>query len=495
MTASISTEAPAAVAADWLVVLMTDAKSLSTALQQIDSDLGGTISALVQNEQFSAKPQQTLCLYQRSGIGAKNVVLAGLGNTEKCDLRNLRHSLLAALRLCCEQPDQSVAVVVDDSVVARLTPEAVAEVFADAIVVASVDADIYKAKRARSAFASAVLCLARHADSVIASIDRGTAIGQSCELVKNLVNRTANDVYPESFAAEAVKLAEEVGLEVMVMDESQLATERMGAMLAVAQGSVRPARLVKLVWNGTSSDTPKLALVGKGVTFDSGGYSIKPSDGMISMKADMAGAASALGAIVAAARLKLPIHLTAYLGLVENMISGNAYRLGDVLTARNGTTIEVHNTDAEGRLVLADVLAYAVDDGAEQIVDLATLTGACVVALGEEITGVFSNDEALTSELSVAASAAGECFWPMPMHDHFEPLLKSSVADCKNVGPRWGGAITAAKFLQKFVGNAKWVHLDIAGPSWSDASNAWQDAGATASPVRTLVKWLSRKRE
>ncbi len=493
MTSSISTEAPVTVTTDWLIVLMADAKPLSETLQQIDSALGGTISELVKSEQFSAKPQQTLCLYQRSGIAAKHVVLAGLGDAEKCDLRNVRHSLLAALRLCCEQPDQSVAVVVDDSVITRLTPETVAEVFADAIVVATVDADIYKAKRARSAFASTTLCLANSSDSVSASVNRGTAIGQSCVLVKNLVNRTANDIYPESFAAEAVKLAREVGLEVTILDEKQLAAERMGAMLAVSQGSVRPARLVKLVWDGAGNDSPKLGLVGKGVTFDSGGYSIKPSDGMISMKADMAGAASALGAIVAAARLNLPIHLTAYLGLVENMISGNAYRLGDVLTARNGTTIEVHNTDAEGRLVLADVLAYAVDDGAEQIVDLATLTGACVVALGEEITGMFAKDDELASELTAAATAAGEYFWPMPMHDHFEPLLKSSVADCKNVGPRWGGAVTAPKFLQKFVGDSRWVHLDIAGPSWSDSSTAWQDAGATASPVRTLVKWLSRK--
>ena len=172
------------------------------------------------------------------------------------------------------------------------------------------------------------------------------------------------------------------------------------------------------------------------------------------------------------------------------MISGNAYRLGDVVTARNGTTIEIHNTDAEGRLVLADCLSYAVDDGAEQMIDMATLTGACVVALGEEVTGVFAGDESLKNNLIKASNTAGEFFWPMPMHDHFAPLLKSKVADCKNVGPRWGGAVTAAKFLQKFVGDVPWVHLDIAGPSWADSGRSWQDAGGTADPLRSIVAWL-----
>ena len=263
----------------------------------------------------------------------------------------------------------------------------------------------------------------------------------------------------------------------------------MGAMLAVGRGSAFPPRMVKLSYRG-AGDAPVLALVGKGVTFDSGGYSIKSTEGMLSMKADMAGAATALGIVCAASRLKLKANVSVYLGLVENMVSGDAYRLGDVLTARNGVTIEVQNTDAEGRLVLADVLSYAVDDGASRIIDFATLTGACVVALGEEVTGVFPNDQSLANSINTAAEASGEYFWQMPMHSHFSKLLKSSVADCRNVGPRWGGAITAAKFLEKFVGDTPWAHLDIAGPSWADSSCAWQDAGATAAALRTIVEFL-----
>ena len=490
MNCTISTDSSISVAADWLVVLLTDSQPLTSPIQDIDSGTSGTISSLFESEQFCGKALETLILPRCAGVNAKNLVLAGLGEVQTCSVRKLRHSLLAALRLCCCKANQTVAVVVEDSVVSLLSLATVAEVFADAAEVAATDTDIYKNKRARSAFASAMLCLPQTSDDALAALSRGSITGQSCVIVKDLVNRTANDIYPETFADEAANLAKQFGLEVTVLDEKQLEAERMGALLAVAQGSSRPARMVKLAWNGAGKEGEQIALVGKGVTFDTGGYSIKPSDSMISMKSDMAGAATALGAIVAAARLKLPVNVSAYLGLAENMISGNAYRLGDVLTARNGTTIEIHNTDAEGRLVLADVLTFAVDEGAQKIIDLATLTGACVVALGEEVTGMFPNNEQMAHELTKASASVGEYVWPMPMHEHFEPLLKSSVADCKNVGPRWGGAVTAAKFLQKFVADTKWVHLDIAGPSWTDSSKAWCDAGSTADPLRTLVGWL-----
>ena len=214
----------------------------------------------------------------------------------------------------------------------------------------------------------------------------------------------------------------------------------MGAMLAVAQGSDRPAAARRAGIRRRPDDGPRLALVGKGVTFDSGGLSIKPTDGMLTMKCDMAGAATVLGAMIAVARLKLPVNVTGYMGLVENMISGNSYKLGDVLTARSGTTIEVNNTDAEGRLVLADVLQYAVDEGADRLIDLATLTGACVVALGEDVAGVFTNDQPWCDDVLAAAKRAGEDVWQLPMFDHFAELLKSDVADVKNTGGRAGGA-------------------------------------------------------
>ncbi len=245
--------------------------------------------------------------------------------------------------------------------------------------------------------------------------------------------------------------------------------------------------MVVLKYQGGSPDGPTLALVGKGVTFDSGGLSIKPTEGMLTMKCDMAGAATVLGTVVTLARLKVPVNVTGYMGLVENMISGNSYKLGDVLTARNGVTIEVLNTDAEGRLVLADVLSYAADQKPARMIDLATLTGACVVALGEYVTGAFTNNQPWCDEVLNAASRSGEDVWQLPMFDQYAELLQSEVADCKNIGGRWGGAITAGKFLEKFVGEVPWVHLDIAGPSFASGSKPHQEGGGTGCMVRTLV--------
>jgi leucyl aminopeptidase len=233
------------------------------------------------------------------------------------------------------------------------------------------------------------------------------------------------------------------------------------------------------------------AIVGKGVTFDSGGLSIKPSASMEDMKADMTGAAVVSAALMAAARLGLPVNATAYLPLTENMTGGGAMKLGDVLTHRNGKTVEVMNTDAEGRLILADALAYASESAPARILDLATLTGACVVGLGTRIAGLFSNDDALASGIEQASRTVGERVWRMPLDADFREGLKSPIADLKNVAGRWGGAITAAKFLEEFVGGRPWAHLDIAGPAWADSESSTRDAGATGCYVRTLVEYLS----
>ena len=224
------------------------------------------------------------------------------------------------------------------------------------------------------------------------------------------------------------------------------------------------------------------------MTFDSGGLSLKPSDSMKTMKCDMAGAATALGAITAIARLGLQVNVLMAAGLVENMPSGSAFMLGEILTARNGTTIEIMNTDAEGRLVLADILSYVVDQGVDRIIDLATLTGACVVALGEEVTGVFTNQQEWGDSLLSAAGEVGEDAWQLPMFESFAEQLKCDTADVKNIGTRWGGAITAAKFLEKFVSGKPWVHLDIAGPAFSETSKSHRDGGATGAMVQTLVQ-------
>ncbi len=284
-------------------------------------------------------------------------------------------------------------------------------------------------------------------------------------------------------------MAAQTGLTCRILDEHQLQTERMNSLLAVARGSDYEPRMVVLEYRG-AGEAEFIGLVGKGVTYDSGGLSLKPTDSMKTMKCDMAGAATVLGVMQAVAELKLPVNVRGYMGLVENMISGCSYRLGDVLTARNGVTIEVMNTDAEGRLVLADVLCYAVDEGCRKLIDIATLTGACVVALGEDYTGVMTNDQDWCDHFLQAAKKAGEKAWQLPMCDSFNDQLRSDVADCRNVGGRWGGAITAAKFLEKFVSETPWVHLDIAGPAFLVDNKSYREGGASGVMVRSLLEVL-----
>ena len=323
-----------------------------------------------------------------------------------------------------------------------------------------------------------------------ADIQWGSIVGEAMILVRHLVNLPANLLYPESFVRYAAEVAVAEGLELEVWDELRLRKERCGALLAVARGSKRPPRLLILRYKGTSNESP-LALVGKGVTFDSGGLSLKPSDSMLTMKCDMAGAATVLGTMKAIAGLRAARPVIGLVGLVENMISGASYRLGDVLTARNGKTIEVHNTDAEGRIVLADVLDVARQENPSHMIDLATLTGACVVALGTDISGLMANNAELSDRIRSSALRVGEEVWPLPLSDHFAEQIRGKVGDLKNVGEgRWAGAITAAKFLQEFVGETPWAHLDIAGPAFYDAPKPFQDGGATGVLVQTLANLI-----
>jgi leucyl aminopeptidase len=317
---------------------------------------------------------------------------------------------------------------------------------------------------------------------------RAEVQGRAVSLARELVNLPPCELYPQTFAARARLVAQAAGVECTVLDEYQLESERMAALLAVARGSDRPPRLVVLRYRGTR-DGRTLGLVGKGVTFDSGGLSLKTTEQMRDMKCDMAGAAAVLGAVQAIAELRLPANVLGVLPLVENLPGGRAMKLGDVLRARNGKTIEVLNTDAEGRLILADALAYAADQQVDHLVDLATLTGACMVALGAEVAGLMTNDEAWAETVRAAARRAGEKLWPLPMFEHYAELIKSHIADVKNTGgTRYGGAISAAKFLQEFVGGVPWAHLDIAGPAWAEEETATRDPGGTGCFVRTLIE-------
>jgi leucyl aminopeptidase len=322
------------------------------------------------------------------------------------------------------------------------------------------------------------------------TITEGRVLGECVNLTRRLVNEPPSDMNPAAFADTAAVIGREAGFEVEAWDKARLEKERCGSLLAVARGSAREPRLLIMRYAGaTGAKAPTLALVGKGVTFDSGGLSIKSSENMATMKCDMAGAATVLAATCAVAELRLPVNVVGVLPLVENLPGGRAMKLGDVLRARNGKTIEVHNTDAEGRLILADALAYAVDQKVDHLVDLATLTGSCMIALGVDVAGLMSNHEAWAAQVQTAARRAGEKLWPLPMFPHYSELIKSAVADIKNTGgTRYGGAITAAKFLEEFVGTTPWAHLDIAGPAWAEHESATHDAGGTGCFVRTLVE-------
>ena len=475
--------------ADWLIVGVPESGEWDSELVSLDNALQEQLSRLREAGDLTGKLAELLSLPDTPSLKSRRLLLVGLGVPSELSVARWEKVAMTAARQVSSKNDVRVAVCVPDQI-GSLTRDKAVEVLATALVVGSQGQDLYKAERCRFPFASAQIVLPPGSEigPAKSATERGRILGDAINLTRELVNRPPQEIYPETFAARALQEAIPCGLMCHVFDEHRLEAERFGSLLAVAKGSDRPARMVVLEHRGGTPNAPTLALVGKGVTFDSGGLSIKPTDGMLTMKCDMAGAATVLGAMTAIARLKLPVNVVGYCGLVENMLGGKAYKLGDILTARNGVTIEVHNTDAEGRLVINDVMSYAVDHGASRLIDLATLTGACVVALGEDVAGAFTNNQAWCDQVLAAAKTVGEDLWQLPMFDSYNELLKSDIADCKNIGGRWGGAITAAKFLEKFVAGKPWVHLDIAGPAFASASKGHREGGATGCFVRTLVE-------
>lgn len=458
---------------DAVVIGVWKDQPLSGSALEVDRAGNGMLTAIIQAGDVATSRFKTTLLPGFPGIAAKSVCVVGLGDPASPDTSIPWRSAAAASRSLATRKRSRVAFYLEtadlaDSIAGSMT--------------GCIGQDLYRKEKSTHPFEE----IQWKCDDP-GALSRGEILGNAIDRTRTLINEPANRIYPETFADACVACGRESGFGVEVWDEKRLAAEKCGSLLAVGQASTRPPRLVIMRYRGSDSKE-QLALVGKGVTFDSGGLSIKPNEFMLTMKCDMSGAATVLGAMQAIARLKLPVNVTGYAGLVENMIGGNAYRLGDVLTTRNGTTIEVHNTDAEGRLVLADVLDVAVTSGATRIIDLATLTGACVVALGNNVAGLMSNNEGWLETVRQASMRRGEAAWPLPMFAEYDEMILSKVADIKNVGEgRAGGAITAAKLLERFVNKLPWVHVDIAGPAFADKPAAWSDAGATGYFVRTLV--------
>jgi leucyl aminopeptidase len=479
MTVSTSTERLSESSADTLVVGVHSESQPSGPAAEFDRASGGMLSRLIEAKEITGKKCEAVTLLAPPGVKAGLVVVVGLGPKDALDRGIAFRAAATASKTLAAKERGRALFALADRWLAEVTEAAVA-----GSVVGCVGQDLYRAKKNRFPLAQIVWT---GVDAAVAA--RGEILGEAVNLTRRLVNEPPSAMFPESFAAEAASIAEASGISIEVWDRARLEAERCGSLLAVASGSDREPRLVILRYSGGPVDTPLLALVGKGVTFDSGGLSIKPNDGMKTMKCDMAGAATVLGAMQAIAKLKLPVNVVGLCGLVENMLGGSAFKLGDVLHARSGKTIEVLNTDAEGRLVLADVLDVALQFQPAKIIDLATLTGACVVALGNDVAGLMTNNQEWAGAVKAAAETSGEPLWQLPMFAEFSEQIRSEVADIKNVGDgRWGGAITAAKFLEEFVAGKPWVHLDIAGPAFLESSKPWLEAGGSGYGVRTLVE-------
>ena len=418
---------------------------------------------------------------------AKQLLLVGVGSGDEAGWSKAGGALVA--RLLTSGATELVA----DLSGADATPQAAAR-FAAAAAQRAWRYDHYRTKLTdKQKVSLTTLTIAGAPDGTDAAWAAQDAVTQGLELTRNLVAAPPNILYPETFVEQVRESVEGLGLEIIVLGEDEMREHGMGALLGVSQGSVRDARILALKWNGAGEGDPTLALVGKGVTFDTGGISLKPGAGMEDMKWDMGGAGAVAGTMKALAARKAKVNVVGVMGLVENMPDGNAQRPGDVVTSMSGQTIEILNTDAEGRLVLCDAITWTQQTfRPKAIIDLATLTGAMIVSLGNEYGGLFSNDDGLADKLLAAGIATGDKLWRFPLSDTYNKLIDSPIADMKNVGPRGAGSITAAQFIQRFVDEGvQWAHLDIAGMVWSDKAAATYDKGATGYGVKLLDRLVA----
>jgi leucyl aminopeptidase len=488
---TLTSKDPALLVADALVVatastddgvVLVGADALPVALRSLISRTAVTLGITGAADEVRKVPTA-------GEITAPVLVLTGLGKqSDSYDPETLRRAAGAATRELAGSASVALALPADG--VAHLAAVAEGALLGAYSFARYRDAKV-AAKSAPVTAIEIVTPLVRDGDAK-AAVARAEAIAAAVHATRDLINTAPNDLYPEAFADLAKVAVKGTGVKITVLDEKALAAGGYGGLIAVGQGSARGPRLVKVAYS-PSRPTAKIALVGKGITFDSGGISIKPAAGMEAMKSDMSGAAAVLHTVIAAARLELPVAVTGWLCLAENMPSGSAQRPSDVITIRGGKTVEVLNTDAEGRLVLADGLVAAVEEKPDAVLDIATLTGAQVVALGQRVSAVMGTEE-LRADVVSAADASGEQFWPMPLPEDLRPGLNSKVADLQNISDRWGGMLTAGLFLREFVGSTPWAHLDIAGPSFNEkAAHGYTPVGGTGVGVRTMLTVLENQ--
>jgi leucyl aminopeptidase len=493
MKVGLVTRPLAAADGDVLIVgRHAEEKRLPEPLRRLDRVVAGQMSEVFEAERFEGKPGQLTHFYTAGRLPAKRVMVVGLGARNAVTAESIRRAAAAALRRARDLGARAVSIeVLGDRLPARQRAHAVVE----GAILGTYTFDRYKKEKTEK-FVEELRVVepeARRTSEVREGLQTGELFAQATWLARDLVNAPANEVHPSYLANAAQDIAREGKLKIQVYDRAECEQMGMGAFLGVAAGSQQPPRFIHLTYVPRERAQKRVAVIGKGITFDSGGLDLKPAEGMLRMKDDMSGAAAVLGIMRALPLLRPPVEVHGLIAATENMPSGSAIRPGDILRAMNGTTIEIGNTDAEGRLTLADALSYAVERiKPDEMIDMATLTGACVIALGPLCSGVMTNNQALADRVIAAAEIAGERMWQLPLIDEYKDGFKSEVADLNNVGPRGGGAITAGLFIKEFAGDVPWVHVDIAGPAFTEKDLPLAPKGGTGVAVRTLLTYLTR---
>jgi leucyl aminopeptidase len=490
MQITLETKPYSTIEADALVAyLFEESDPIQGHLLEIDQSVNGLLKKLVASGELTGKTLEFTLIHAPAGLAAPRLLLVGAGKRDQFTGATLRKVVGAATRSLKAKGAKNIAFLVGENNASADTAQAVVE----AVTTANFETDKYKTDKKNDKNIDAVVIAgypsSGRADGE-AGIAKGRTIGDAQNFTRDLVNEPSNKLTPRILGEKAEAMAREAGLAVEVLDERRIADLKMGALLSVAQGGPEPPRMMILTYVPAKANPnlPVIGLVGKAVTFDTGGISIKPADGMEKMKYDMAGGATMLGVMRAIATLKPNVKVICVVPATENMPGGTAQKPGDIQTSMSGKTIEVLNTDAEGRLILADGITFAKQLGATVLIDAATLTGAIVVALANINVGVFGSDQAFTDKLLASAKATGEKMWQMPMDDEYREFIKGSFADIQNIGSgKGGGAITGAMFIKEFAGDTPWIHLDIAGTAWNDDAKPWLAKGPTAVALRTLV--------
>ncbi len=455
----------------------------------IDKALGGAIGSLISGGALKGKSGEVSIIHTLGKLPARIVAMAGLGKLQDFNLDKVRGAAGESCRALRKLNCKKIATILLGSGTGDIQTEAAAEAIAVGSLLGLYSFTQYKKPEYEDI--EQILVIEKNKDKLPAlerGIYKGKIMAEATSLARDMTNEPSNYMTPSRMADVAREIASKYNLAFNVFDSNDMETMGMGALLGVSKGSNEPPKLITLSYKGDENSENTIGFIGKGITFDSGGISIKPSKDLDTMKGDMAGGAAILAALGAIAQLKPKVNVTAVIPATENLPSGTALKPGDILKAMNGKTIEVLNTDAEGRLILADALSYAVKKGLSPLVDVATLTGACWIALGTEYSGVFGNNQETIDKILAVASRCGEHLWQLPMPEEYKEQLKSQIADIKNLGDRYGGAITAALFLSEFVGDTPWVHIDIAGSESSGKESGYTVKGATGVGVRTLVE-------